>query len=156
VRHRATARVRLRAFATGQGRDDGGGKTQGHIAGGRQCEPLQRLAADSDYWSIANVSAIPDAPTLLIPPAGHDRHGKPRKDGKPTMSESDSVRAAMRAKLDGPGTAYYARRSRTIEPVFGQIKTVQGGRRFMRRGLTACALKAPVRRPGKPIILGRR
>jgi hypothetical protein len=27
----------------------------------------QRLAADSGYWSIANVSAIPDAPELLIP-----------------------------------------------------------------------------------------
>jgi hypothetical protein len=45
----------------------------------------------------------------------------------------------MRAKLDdGPGKAYYAQRSRTIEPVFGQVKTVQGGRRFMRRGLRAC------------------
>jgi hypothetical protein len=26
-----------------------------------------------------------------------------------------------------------------LEPVFGQIKTVQGGGRFMRRGLRACA-----------------
>jgi hypothetical protein len=43
----------------------------------------KRLAADSGYWSIANVSAIPDAPELLIPPARHGRHGKPRKDGKP-------------------------------------------------------------------------
>jgi hypothetical protein len=29
---------------------------------------VQRLAADSGYWSIANVSAIPNAPELLIPP----------------------------------------------------------------------------------------
>jgi hypothetical protein len=49
------------------------------------------------------------------------------------------VRAAMRAKLDdGPSRAYYAQRSRTIEPVFGQVKTVQGARRFMRRDLSAC------------------
>ena len=41
-------------------------------------DPVQRLAADSGYWSIANVSAIPDAPELLIPPARHGRHGKPR------------------------------------------------------------------------------
>jgi DDE family transposase len=102
-------------------------------------QPLQRLAADSGYWSIVNVSAIPDAPELLIPPARHGRHGKPRKDGKPSESKSDGVRAAMRAKLDdGPGKAYDAQRSRTIEPVFGQVKTVQGGRRFMRRGLGAC------------------
>jgi hypothetical protein len=103
------------------------------------CEPLQRLAADSGYWSIANVSAIPEAPELLIPPARHGRHGKPRKDGKPSESKSDSLRAAMQAKLDSTqGRACYAQRSRTIEPVFGQVKTVQGGWRFMRRGLRAC------------------
>jgi hypothetical protein len=99
----------------------------------------QRLAADSGYWSIANVSAIPDAPELLIPPARHGRHGKPRKDGKPSESRSDSLRAAMLARLaSAQGEAGYAQRSRTIEPVFGQVKTVQGGRRFMRRGLRAC------------------
>ena len=101
---------------------------------------VQRLAADSGYWSIANVSAIPDAPQLLIPPARHGRHGKPRKDGKPSESRSDSLRAAMLARLASePGKASYAQRSRTIEPVFGQVKTVQGGWRFMRRGLRACA-----------------
>jgi hypothetical protein len=63
------------------------------------CDPVQRLAADSGYWSIANVSAIPDAPELLIPPARHGRHGKPRKDGKPSVSTSDSLRAAMLARL---------------------------------------------------------
>jgi transposase len=101
--------------------------------------PVQRLAADSGYWSIANVSAIPAAPELLIPPAGHGRHGKPRKDGQPSASRSDSLRASMRAKLDSAhGKACYAQRSRTIEPVFGQIKTIRGGGRFMRRGLRAC------------------
>jgi transposase len=102
-------------------------------------DPVQRLAADSGYWSIANVSAIPDAPELLIPPARHGRHGKPRKDGQPSASRSDSLRAAMQARPDSPqGKACYAQRSRTIEPVFGQVKTVQGGWQFMRRGLTAC------------------
>ena len=102
-------------------------------------DQVQRLAADSGYWSIANVSAIPDAPKLLIPPARHGRHGKPRKDGKPSESKSDSLRAAMLARLGSEhGKACYAQRSRTIEPVFGQVKTVQGGGRFMRRGLRAC------------------
>jgi hypothetical protein len=59
-------------------------------------EPLQRVAADPGYWSIANVSAIPDAPELLIPPAHHGRHGKPRKDGEPSASKSDGLRAMMR------------------------------------------------------------
>jgi Transposase DDE domain len=85
----------------------------------------QRLAADSGYWPMANVSPIPDAPELLIPPA---RHGKPRTDGKPSESKSDSLRAAMLARLASEeGKASYAQRSRTIEPVFGQVKTVQGG-----------------------------
>ena len=101
---------------------------------------VQRLAADSGYWSIANVSTIPDAPELLIPPARHGRHGKPRKDGQPSASTSDPLRAAMLARLASEqGKACYALRSRTIEPVFGQVKTVQGGGRFMRRGLRACA-----------------
>ena len=73
------------------------------------------------------MSAISDAPELLIPPARHGRHGKPRKDGKPSESKSDSLRAAMLARLGSEqGKACYAQRSRTIEPVFGQIKTVQG------------------------------
>jgi transposase len=100
-------------------------------------DPVQQLAADSGYWSIANVSTIPDAPELLIPPA---RHGKPRKDGKPSESKSDNLRAAMLARLTSEhGKACYALRSRTVEPVFGQLKTVQGGGRFIRRGLQACA-----------------
>jgi transposase len=98
-----------------------------------------RLLADSGYWTIANLTEIPDAPELLIPPARHGRQGKPRKDGKPTASRSDGLRAAMNAKLgsDG-GKGCYAKRKETIEPVFGQLKEQQGARRFLRRGLAAC------------------
>jgi transposase len=81
------------------------------------------LAADSGYWSIANLTEIPDAPQLLIPPPKHGRHGKPRKDGKPSASRSDGLRAAMKAKLASEdGKARYAKRRETVEPVFGQIK----------------------------------
>jgi Transposase DDE domain len=110
------------------------------LASGGIDDPVQRLAADSGYWSIANVSAIPDTPELLIPPARHGRHGKPRKDGQPSESKSDSLRTAMLTRLGSEQIkADYAQRSRTIEPVFGQLKTIQGGGRFMRRGLGACA-----------------
>jgi hypothetical protein len=82
---------------------------------------------------------IPNAPELLIPTARHGRQGKPRKDGKPTASRSDGLRAAMTAKLaSDDGKACYAKRKETIEPVFGQLKEQQGARRFMRRGLSAC------------------
>jgi transposase len=97
------------------------------------------LAADSGYWSIANLTQLPDAPELLIPPAKHGRHGKPRKDGRPSASKSDGLRATMTAKLQSEdGKACYAKRKETVEPVFGQIKDGRGARRFLRRGLAAC------------------
>jgi Transposase DDE domain/Transposase domain (DUF772) len=87
----------------------------------------------------SNLTEIPNAPNLYIPPAKHGRQGKPRKDGKPSASKSDGLRAAMRAKLaSDQGKARYSKRLETVEPVFGQIKEQQGARRFMRRGMTAC------------------
>jgi transposase len=98
-----------------------------------------RLLADCGYWTIANLTQLPDAPELLIPPAKHGRQGKPRKDGKPSESKSDGLRAAMTARLQSEdGKARYAKRKQTVEPVFGQIKDVRGARRFLRRGLRAC------------------
>jgi transposase len=95
--------------------------------------------ADSGYWSIENLTAIPNAPELYIPPAKHGRQGKPRRDGKPSASKSDGLRAAMKVKLaSDEGKARYAKRRETVEPVFGQIKEQQGARRFLRRGMRAC------------------
>jgi transposase len=97
------------------------------------------LLADSGYWSIANLTSIPDAPELLVWPAKTGRTGKPRKDGKPSGSRSDGLRAAMLASLTSEaGRARYANRKQTVEPVFGQLKEQQGARRFLRRGLAAC------------------
>jgi hypothetical protein len=52
-----------------------------------------RLLADCGYWSIANLTTIPDTPELLIWPASTGRTGRPRKDGKPSASRSDGLRA---------------------------------------------------------------
>jgi hypothetical protein len=102
-------------------------------------ERPEAALADSGYWSIANLTTIPNAPELLVPPARHGRQGKPRKDGKPSASRSDGLRAAMTAKLvSEAGKARYAKRLETVEPAFGQIKEQQGARRFLRRGLRAC------------------
>jgi hypothetical protein len=90
----------------------------------------QRLAADSGYWSIANVSAIPEAPELLIPRPAMAATASPAK----TASHRNP-----RATPYGQGKADYTQRSWTIEPVFGQVKIIQGGGRFTRRGLRACA-----------------
>jgi transposase len=97
------------------------------------------LLADSGYWSIANLTLIPDAPELLVWPATTGRTGKPRKDRKPSASRSDGLRATMFTKLASEqGKACYATRKQTVEPVFGQLKEQQGARRFLRRGLAAC------------------
>jgi transposase len=102
-------------------------------------ERPEAALADSGYWSIDNLTTIPDAPELYIPPARHGRQGKPRKDGKPSASRSDGLRAAMTAKLASEaGKARYAKRRETVEPAFGQIKEQQGARRFLRRGRRAC------------------
>jgi hypothetical protein len=102
-------------------------------------ERPEALLADSGYWSIDDLTAIPNASELLIPPARHGRQGKPRKDGKPSASKSDGLRAAMKKKLASEdGKARYAKRRETVEPVFGQIKEQQGARRFLRRGRRAC------------------
>jgi hypothetical protein len=70
-------------------------------AAGAACAAVTAsVATDSGYWSIANLTTIPDTPELLSPPDRHGQHGKPCKDGKPSAPRSDSLRAAMRAKLD--------------------------------------------------------
>jgi hypothetical protein len=44
------------------------------------------------------------------------------------------------AKLTGDqGKDLYGKRKETVEPVFRQIKDGRGARRFLRRGLAACA-----------------
>jgi transposase len=112
--------------------------TAATLAAGGIAERPEAALADSGYWSIANLTEIPNAPELYIPPARHGRQGKPRKDGKPSASRSDGLRAAMKARLASEdGKARYAKRRETVEPVFGQIKEQQGTRRFMRRGRRA-------------------
>jgi transposase len=97
------------------------------------------VLADSGYWSIANLTTIPDAPELLVWPSKTGRTGKVRKDGRPSESKSEGLRAAMLARLASePGKARYAKRKQTVEPVFGQLKEQQGARRFARRGMRAC------------------
>jgi transposase len=109
-------------------------------AGFRRRKP-RALVADAGYWRAENVNgSIADAPTLFIPVAKHGRRGKPRKDGKPSDSKTDHLVDAMNERLATErGVRLLKRRRETVEPTFGQIKEAQRVRRFMRRGLGACA-----------------
>lgn len=52
------------------------------------------------------------------------------------MPTEATVKAAMRARLrTDRGRWAYARRKQTVEPVFGQIRSGWGVRRFLLRGL---------------------
>ena len=99
------------------------------------------LVADAGYWRAENVDgSIADAPELFIPVAKHGRRGKPRKDGHASGSKTDHLVVAMNERMATPrGKDMAVLRRVTVEPTFGQIKDARNARRFMRRGLDACA-----------------
>jgi hypothetical protein len=62
----------------------------------RQQRYAQRVAASA---AAAAAKGRPQRWLKPRPPAKHARQGRPRKDGKPSASRSDGLRAAMTAKL---------------------------------------------------------
>jgi Transposase DDE domain len=106
-------------------------------AAGIDQQPETALA-DSGYWSIDNLTTIPNAPELYIPPARHARQASPARTASPRHPAATGLRAAMTAKLTSEdGKARYAKRRETVEPAFGQIKEQQAARQFLRRGSRA-------------------
>jgi transposase len=95
--------------------------------------------ADSGYYSEANVQGVAAAGLDPYFAVGRQKHHAPETD--PLTYDSDSAadetpKAAMAKKVRTPtGRALYAARKHIVEPVFGQIKRVQGFRKFHLRGL---------------------
>ena len=89
------------------------------------------LLADAGYWSERQIEDLAALGTeILVPPDKLARSTKPRKS---------AAARAMKARLARPDKrAIYSSRSWMVEPVFGQIKSGRGTRRFSRRGLAAC------------------
>ena len=104
-----------------------------------QMGTLQRVAADSGYFSQANVEdVIKRQATPYIAKARQTHH----PDWKTRLSKTDpppenpTPVEAMRWRLSTQqGRDFYARRKSTVEPVFGIIKHVMGFRQFLLRGL---------------------
>jgi len=72
-------------------------------------------------------------------PAHPDRNGSPERNSNRPHSDKAEVRRQMEQRLrSDAGKQLYKKRSATVEPVFGQIKTNRGIDRFQRRGLAAC------------------
>ena len=99
---------------------------------------------DAGYWSENNVEALSqsDAPAVLIATTKDWKQRKALRENSPPrgrIPKGLGARDRMERKLlTKCGRALYRLRSQTIEPVFGQIKSVRGCERFMRRGQDAC------------------
>jgi Transposase DDE domain len=98
---------------------------------------------DAGYCSETNLAAaaqrLAEHGTDTLMATGRLKHGEhipaaPR--GRIPANATLKQRMARKLRTK-PGRAGYARRKTIVEPVFGQIMTVQNGRRLLLRGLAA-------------------
>lgn len=98
-----------------------------------------RLAADSGYYSSANVEACEDhriTPYISTGREEHNQTWKERFSEPEGPSEEESGLEAMAHRLETrEGKDFYGRRKGTAEPIFGIVKEVMGIRQFLLRGL---------------------
>ena len=99
------------------------------------------LLADAGYYSEANVrQAEGRGPELLIATRSDRNRRAGTAPPRGRIPAGLSVRERMDRKLATQrGRRLYEQRRWMIEPVFGDIKENRGIRRFMRRGIAACA-----------------
>lgn len=115
-------------------------KTAENLQGAGVEERVGTALADAGYWSEANVQeAEADGPELLIATTRDWKQRKAARERPPPRGRIPndlSCRERMERKLlTKRGRAFYKKRSRTVEPVFGQIKDARGCDRFLLRGL---------------------
>ena len=103
----------------------------------------QTLAADAGYWhdQLDVMELEQEGPELFIATASRLKEAQAHQaEGSPQGRIPDDItpKQRMTRKLrTQAGQAVYKLRSQTVEPVFGQIKSVMGCRGFLRRGLEA-------------------
>lgn len=101
------------------------------------------LAADAGYWhdQLEVTELEQKGPALFIATASrlkeaqaHQAEGSPQGRIPDDITPKQRMARKLRTKV---GRAVYKLRSQTVEPVFGQIKSIMGCRSFLRRGLEA-------------------
>jgi transposase len=102
-------------------------------------DPIGIVLADAGYWSDDNATAA--GPDRLIATLKDWKQRRAARDlgttTGPPPSDANTLEA-MEHRLRTPqGAAEYAKRSHTVEPVFGDEKHNRGCRVFRRRGLAA-------------------
>lgn len=100
-----------------------------------------QVVADAGYFSEDNVAAADQRQVDALIATGRLTHAKkPPAAPRGRIPNNATVKQRMARKLrTKPGQASYARRKAIIEPVFGQIDTVQGGKQVLLRGEEAAA-----------------
>ncbi len=103
--------------------------------------PPDQVVADAGYFSEDNVAAADQREVDALIATGRLNHSeKPPPAPRGRIPNNATVKQRMARKLrTKPGRAGYARRKAIIEPVFGQIDTVQGGKQCLLRGEQAAA-----------------
>ena len=92
-------------------------------------------SADTGYFGEPTIERLQGRGIELLVPPNRQVHGAPAIVPTPLADEA-STTERMRAKVKSPaGAALYRMRKAIVEPVFGQIKSVRGLRRFLLRGL---------------------
>ena len=100
--------------------------------------------ADAGYCSEANLTATdPAGPELVMAPNKAWKQRKVLRE-QPAPRGRIPTRLSQRERMERMllttrGRRLYKKRGQTVEPVFGQIKSVRGCDGFMRRGTAACA-----------------
>jgi transposase len=114
--------------------------TRTHLAAAGITPQLATVLADAGYANEATFAQADTDRLRLLCPLAKDtrqlRHGGDPALGR-NLDHLPATAAAQRRLRHPQGRADYRQRGRTIEPVFGQIKTRQHLTHFSRRGLTA-------------------
>jgi transposase len=117
-------------------------QAQANLAEVKVAAAIGALLVDAGYCTEGNLqSETADGPELFCATTKDWKQRKAlREQAAPRgrMPKCLTVKDRMERKLlTARGRRMYRKRGQTVEPVFGQIKTVQDGKRCMRRGLAA-------------------
>lgn len=96
----------------------------------------KKTLADAGYFSDDNVKAAQERETDPFIATGRMKHGEEVPDAArgPIPKDATSKQRMARKLRTKKGKAAYSRRKVIVEPVFGQMKTVQGAGKILLRG----------------------
>ena len=97
----------------------------------------KELSADAGYYSEENLTHAQGVGMKSFIPPGNTRHADARPvSPRGRIPKHLSIKEKMERLLQTKkGKKAYGKRKQTVEPVFGQIKSVRGFRQFLLRGL---------------------